>query len=243
MSNSSPTQKINNIITAVNGIKTALSDGILQQNGLDTEALIKEIFGAIGHKDGGRFFDFDAAEDPRIAQLQQQLQALQQQLQAKFPQELMDAQIEKLTAEKVTKMMEGIYAAMQAGEVLASVPQVAPIADKLMQAAGYTTPNPAGVDPNFPIAPAANQAAQTGPIDVPESGNTDPRFPAQPAHPGIGAEQGIETQAADGVHGFSNGGLITPTTNFITGMPGIASQPGPDPRLSQVGGAGVGSRP
>lgn len=240
MSNSSPTQKINNILTAVNGIKTALSDGILQQNGLKVDDLIKEIFGAIGHKDGGRFFDFDQMTDPQVEQLMQQVADLQQQLQAKFPKELMDAQIEKLTAEKVTKLLEGIYAAMQAGEVLATVPQVAPIADKLMQAAGYTTPNPAGIDPNFPIAPAAQQAAATGPIALPQSGNTDPRFPA---NPGVGANQGIETQEADGVHGFANGGTVSPTTNFITGMDGIASQPGPDPRQSQVGGAGVGSRP
>lgn len=236
MSNSSPSQKINNILTAVNGVKTAVADGILQQNGLNVQDLIKEIFGAIGHKDGGRFFDFDQTEDPRIQQMQQQVQDLQQQLSAKFPKELMDAQIEKLTAEKVTKMMEGIYAAMQAGEVLATVPQVAPIADKLMQAAGYTIPNPAGVDPNFPIAPAAAEAAAAGPIALPASGNTDPRFPA---HPGVGAKHGIETQAADGVPGFAHGGIMGPTTNFITGLPGEATEPGP----GQVGGADVGSQP
>ena len=38
--------------------------------------------------------------------------------------------------------------------------QIAPVADSLMQAGGYQTPNPAGVDPNF-LQPARRRPAST----------------------------------------------------------------------------------
>jgi hypothetical protein len=72
---------------------------------------------------------------------------------------------------------------------VASVPQISPIADKLMQAAGYQTPNPVGVDPNFPVVDVPS------PVDVAESGNTSPMFPAKPEHAATGLNQGIESEA------------------------------------------------
>lgn len=207
MNATSPTQKINNLLTGVNGVKNALADGVLEQKGIDPTEVIKEVFGALGHKDGGRFFKKLGEQDPQVSSLQEQVQQLQQALDAKYPPQLLDAQVreiearielmnkqaDKSEADKVAKMVEAIYSAMQAGEVLAAVPQVAPIADKLMQAGGYQNPTPAGVDPNFPMAQAGQMAAQTGPIDVPESGNTSPMFPARADN---GAQAGIE---ADGV--------------------------------------------
>lgn len=194
MNATSPTQKINNLLTGVNGVKTALADGTLEQYGVDATEIVKEIFGALGHKNGGRFFKFDGEQDPKTAALQKQIATLQQQLAAKHPPELIAAQVKeiearvgKADADKVAKMVEAIYSAMQAGEVIAQVPQVAPVADKLMQAAGYQAPTPAGVDPNFPVA---DVAAQTAPFDIPESGNTSPMFPARP---GGGAQEGIES--------------------------------------------------
>lgn len=207
MNATSPTQKINNLLTGVNGIKTALADGVLQQHGVKADEIIKEVFGALGHKDGGRFFNLDGEQDPQVAMLTEQLQQLQQQIDAKYPPELLAAQVreidarinlmtkqgDKSDADKVAKMVEAIYSAMQAGEVLASVPQVAPIADKLMQAGGYQTPTPGGVDPNFPVAEAGQAAVESGPMDIPESGNTSPMFPAR-------ADSGVNTGIeADGV--------------------------------------------
>lgn len=196
MNATSPTQKINNLLTGVNGVKTALADGVLEKYGVDPVEVIKEVFGALGHKDGGRFFNADKG-DPRLDALQQQVSQLQQALDAKYPPELLaaqireiDARIGKVNAEKVAKGVEAIFSSMQAGEVIASVPQVAPVADKLMQAAGYQTPNPVGQDPNFPIASTAGEAAiEAGPMDVPESGNTSPLFPARA---GTGDDAGIE---------------------------------------------------
>jgi hypothetical protein len=213
MNATSPTQKINNLLTGINGVKTALADGVLAQHGVDSTEVIKEIFGALGHKDGGRFFKFDGDQDPMVASLQQQIQQLQQQLAAKNPPELVAAQVKeiearigKTDADKVAKMVEAIYSSMQAAEVIATVPQVAPVADKLMQAGGYQNPTPAGVDPNFPVAeapvtPAGFEALQTGPLDIPESGNTSPMFPARAGldngmSPGAGVNNGIEADGA-----------------------------------------------
>ena len=200
MNATSPTQKINNLLTGVNGVKNALGDGVLQQYGVKPMEIIKEIFGALGHKDGGRFFDAET-DDPRIGQLEQEKQQLQQALDAKYPPELLAAQIDeirarigKTDADKVAKMVEAIYSSMQAGEIIAAVPQIAPVADKLMQAGGYQAPTPMGIDPNFPqpVSPAGQEAAMSGPMDIPESGNTSPMFPARPG----GAGQGIESDGA-----------------------------------------------
>lgn len=199
MNATSPTQKINNLLTGIDGVKTALADGVLDRYNVDSNEIIKEVFGALGHKDGGRFFKLDGEQDPKVAALQQQIEQLQQQLAAKHPPELVAAQVKeiesrtgKLDAEKLAKMVEAIYSSMQAAEVIAGVPQVAPVADKIMQAGGYQTPTPEGVDPNFPMADVGAVAAEAGPIDVPESGNTSPMFPARP---GAGAKDGIEADA------------------------------------------------
>jgi hypothetical protein len=225
MNATSPTQKINNLLTGINGVKNSLADGVLEKYGVDPTEVIKEVFGALGHKDGGRFFKFEGEQDPRIVALEQEKQQLQAALDAKYPPELLAAQVKEIEArtkhidsQAVDKGVTSIYTSMQAGEVLATIPQVAPIADKIMQAAGYQRPTPAGIDPNFPqpaapVTPAAVDAAMTGPIDVPESGNTSPAFPARPGNPGIpgfpavGANEGME---ADGMQGFANGGAVHP---------------------------------
>jgi hypothetical protein len=211
----SPAQKINNFTAGVNGVKNALADGVLERYGVDPTEVIKEVFGALGHKDGGRFFKPSEDQDPRIAAMQQQIQQLQQQLEAKMPQAIVDATVRKLDAEtdllghqgkmaeanKVKLGVDSTYAAMQAAEVIAQVPQVAAVADKVMQVAGYITPDPVGMDPNFPVAQAAEEAPP--PEDVPSGAgqgdmNTSPMSPPLPPSANVGARAGIETQRADG---------------------------------------------
>lgn len=218
MGSTSPTERINNLITGVRGVKDALADGVMERYGADPVEIIKEVFGSLGHKNGGRFFKDPGDEDPRIAGMQKQIEQLQQQLEAKMPQAIVEATVRKLDAEvanlQANKVATGVgaaYAAMQAGEVIAAVPQVAPIADKVMQTAGYVTPTPPGIDPNFPdsavaaggagpgLTPAAQEALQTGPIEIPESGNTSPMFPDRATSPMVGEQKGIETQRADGI--------------------------------------------
>lgn len=99
-----------------------------------------------------------------------------------------DVEIKKMMAEAVQTGVASAFAAMQAGQVIATMPQVAPIADVVMQSAGYQRPNPAGADPNYP-QPAV-QANQLPPLAVGQ--NTSPTFPAVPEQPGQGM-QGIET--------------------------------------------------
>lgn len=227
MNATSPSQKITNLMAGVTGAKEALADGVLEKYGVDPVEIIKEVFGALGHKDGGRFFKNMDNQDPQVQTLQGQVQQLQAALDAKHPPELLAMMVKeieakitllgkqgaKADAEKVSVGVTSTYAAMQAAEVIASVPQVAPIADKIMQAAGYQRPTPEGIDPNFPIdaqaaggdmgavTPAAVEAVQSGPVDIQESGNTSPMFPAKASAPGsanAGAHEGIETQEQDG---------------------------------------------
>lgn len=85
------------------------------------------------------------------------------------------------------------------GAQVASMPQIAPIAEVIMQGAGYRRPNPMGDDPNFPtpaggvptgVAPGA---APVNPAAVPlVHQNTSPEFPPIPSH-GASPMTGIET--------------------------------------------------
>lgn len=88
--------------------------------------------------------------------------------------ELQMAQISKLIAETVKTGVEAAFASMQAGQTIATMPQIAPIADVVMQGAGYQPPTPAGVDPNFP-QPAS---IPVPPLDV--QTNTSPQLPPVP---------------------------------------------------------------
>lgn len=214
MGATSPTQKINQLLLAIRSLKEALADGVLERYGMDPIEVVKEIFGALGYKDGGRFFKAMGSEsDPRVASLMQQVQQLTAELEAKHPRQiteaqarLLNAQADQVTANKVKVGVEAAYGAMQAAEVIATIPAVAPVADKVMQSAGYQVPTPAGVDPNYPTGPQAMSEAgltalQTGADQqvtdvVPDRQNTSPMQPS-PGGPG-GAMGGIETQRADG---------------------------------------------
>jgi hypothetical protein len=124
------------------------------------------------------------AEEKKAEQEQLQVDTLRAELE-----DLRASTKDKLAA-AVKKGTETAYAAMQAGQVIATMPAVAPIADEVMKGAGYQDPNPAGTDPNFPVPPAA-MAPQ---VDFP--GNTSPMLPATA---GTGEMAGIETKRADGV--------------------------------------------
>lgn len=197
-----PGQQVTNFMLAMNSLKELVADGSLQDYGLQVQEVVKELFGKLGYRDGGRFFQWDN-QDPQVVALTAQVQQLTQQLGQKTAPELIaaqvakiDAEIKKITSDAVKSGVEAAYAAMQAAEVVAAIPGVAPVADKIMQAAGYQPANPPGVDPNFPQAEMGSIASHG--MDL-QAGNTNPMLPAPPASPNIGAMQGIETQRADGV--------------------------------------------
>ncbi|AMO36422.1 hypothetical protein [Thauera humireducens] len=102
-----------------------------------------------------------------------------------------EAKIKKLMAEAVQTGVQAAFSAMQAGAQVAHMPQIAPIADVVMQGAGYKRPNPMGDDPNFPqpTAPAVAEQAQAAP-EVRQ--NTSPTFPPVPDE-GASPMAGIET--------------------------------------------------
>lgn len=103
---------------------------------------------------------------------------------------LTDAQIKKLMAEAVQTGVQAAFSAMQGGAQIAQMPQIAPIADVIMQGAGYQAPNPVGDDPNFPAPTSAENAQPMIPPGVRQ--NTSPEFPPVPQQPPSGME-GIET--------------------------------------------------
>lgn len=72
--NLNPTMRINKLQMGLQTME-GIAPGILQQ--ANQKEIAKEIFGALGHKDGSRFFPHLAGdEDPRITQMQQQIDEL-----------------------------------------------------------------------------------------------------------------------------------------------------------------------
>jgi hypothetical protein len=117
-----------------------------------------------------------------------------------------DSEVKGLDAKAVQIGVNSAFAAMQAGEKIAMVPQIAPIADEIMKGAGYQLPTPGGVDPEFPTANNVVPSNASQPVvDNQESeyqagglpGDTSPLTPANPDSPAVGANQGIETLRAD----------------------------------------------
>lgn len=98
-----------------------------------------------------------------------------------------ESEIGEIQARMVQIGVQAAYSAMQGGAQVAAMPQIAPIADAIMQGAGYKMPSPGGDDPNFP-QPMAMPAAAAAPVQQ----NTSPSFP--PVAPdGSSPMQGIET--------------------------------------------------
>lgn len=114
---------------------------------------------------------------------------------------LTEAQIKQIMAQAVQTGVQAAFSAMQGGAQVAQMPMIAPIADAIMQGAGYQKPNPAGEDPDFPVPDGV-----TGDAPLPQAGggevqamphvreNTSPTFPPVPQAAPQGME-GIETPA------------------------------------------------
>ncbi len=200
-----PQKRLGQLVWALKSLKEILADGVLQQAGLDLEEVATEIFNKIGYDSGARFFKWGDEQDPQVAMLNQKIAELQDSLKKKDPPEivaakvkLMQAQVDKMTAEKVKVGIEGSFGAMQAAEVIAAVPGVAPIADQLMRAAGYQTPVPVGIDPGFApgeqgpnnVAPANGAGLTPGPVSDPRTGMSFTPGGASSPPSGNPAEQG-----------------------------------------------------
>lgn len=131
------------------------------------------------------------------------------ELSMKYSPELMQAQIDKLIAERFETQVNALYASNQAAATIAMNPELAPIADSIAQVAGFQVATPGGVDPNMgqeaiAITQAKAAAAQAAQADIKTGtppgappkglGNPNPMTPARPADPNTGQGAGIETQ-------------------------------------------------
>lgn len=129
------------------------------------------------------------------------------QAELELKQRKADSEIKSLDAKAVQIGVQAAFSAMQAGAQVAQMPMIAPIADAVMQGAGYQRPNPMGDDPNFPVADQAaamnirspymqGQGAEPGSEQLAElaqvNQNTSPAFPPVPDQ-GQSPMQGIET--------------------------------------------------
>jgi len=104
--------------------------------------------------------------------------------------ELKLGQAEKAKSAAVVDNVAAGYSAVQAAQVIATVPAVVPVADELLKSAGFKDKNAA------PIVLGAPTGASHA---VPAPHNSSPMFPAKPVGPTLGMEQGIETPRLDGV--------------------------------------------
>ncbi len=118
-----------------------------------------------------------------------------------------NAEIDVIVAKAVQTGVQSAFAAMQAGAQVAQMPMIAPIADTIMQGAGYQRPNPMGDDPDFPAPQQVaatdirnpyvqGEGAQLGSEQIAElaqvNQNTSPQFPSVPSD-GDSSMEGIET--------------------------------------------------
>lgn len=138
--------------------------------------------------------DPDAEETPEAAQAKKQsteAQNMQQQITMETMRNQMAklvAETDKLDAQALTERIKAMYAALQAGQVVATVPNAAAVADEIMKGAGFKPTNQEQM--------AINQAAE-----VPQQPqlNQDVMQGTQAQSPMQGVTHGIQTIENDGV--------------------------------------------
>jgi hypothetical protein len=125
-------------------------------------------------------------EEQQAIQANTQKQAQQEAMQMEQAMQMLNelkAKISKMEADAAEVRTRTLYQAIQAGQIVAQVPGVAPVADEIARGAGFK--DQGGQDPNIP-APQVQQLA--APVQqAPELLQSD------------GAMQGIETPQADGL--------------------------------------------
>jgi len=157
-------------------------------------------------------------ETPTPEQIEQQIQqAVQQALkdaghdlkerELELKERKATSEVKEIDARAVQIGVQAAFSAMQAGAQVAQMPMIAPIADAVMQGAGYQRPNPAGHDPNFPVPSETaamdirspytqGEGAELGSEQLGDlaevNQNTSPQFPPVPDD-GASPMQGIET--------------------------------------------------
>jgi len=138
--------------------------------------------------------DPDAEQTPEAAaakQAAQQAQDMQQQIGIETMRNQLAklvAETDKLDAQALTERIKAMYAALQAGQVVAMSPNAAPVADKIMEGAGFK--------PTKQEQQAVEQAAEVAPA---QSLDMDPMTGSAVQSAMQGVNQGIQTIENDGV--------------------------------------------
>ena len=185
-----PQTQVERFMFGMRGLAEILGPSFAQR--INAEEVTVEAFGKLGYKDGKRFFNW--GDDPKFDQLMAEIEALTQKLQQKEDPNLTLAKIKKLEADvksvnagAIETIVKAVYASMQAGQVVATLPQVAPVADAILEGAGYQ--DQGGDDPNIPQP----MGMEVPPPEV--NANTSPMSPPVAPSP----MNGVETIQSDGV--------------------------------------------
>lgn len=181
MGQTNPANAIERFMAGIQRLRETFGEEMVSQR-LDFDSVVTELFGKLGYKDGGRFLA--DTEDPRTAALQQQIEQLQNELARKRSPEVDKADAALKRAQAVKTAVEAIYGATQAAGNIAATAEIAPVADEVLMAAGYTAPEQSA-DPDLPIAEVPGAQAEVQP-------NTSPLEPGIPGSPGEGVNTGIE---------------------------------------------------
>ena len=158
----------------------------------DKDEIIKAVRDA-GAQETPEQIDKRIAEAVKQALANAAVELKAREIDLKYSPEKMRADIAKIVSETVESGVRSSFSAMQAAQTVAQIPQVAPIADVLLQNAGWQAPTPAGMDPNIP-QPSVAMPEQPA-MAVP--GDTSPQTPANPMSPAQGVNQGINTMRED----------------------------------------------
>ena len=135
----------------------------------------------------------DAADEARAKAIQ--LDTLQAEL------EKTRAEIAKLDTGAILQRVESMFSALQAAQIVAMTPNVAPVADTVMQGAGFK--DQGGEDPNLP-QPKVPAMPQPGMMP---GGIAPAGMPAEPAQAGADPAASMSATGLEGVQG----GMETPT--------------------------------
>lgn len=186
MGATNPINSIERFMLGLNSLSKAYGPEYVAQR-TDFNEVASELFGKLGYKDGSRFMLNQ--EDPRVANLMQQIAELQAKVAQKRSPELDAAQAALARANVVKVLVEAFYGSIQGAELVAAMSEIAPIADSILQSAGYQQPTPPGVDPNIPTAPGGGATPRNV---LPLRPNTSPQQPAIPRSATAGVTAGIE---------------------------------------------------
>jgi hypothetical protein len=124
-------------------VVTALLDTVFEMADIPNKQLVLQRI-----RDVTGMVDPDEPPTPEQQQAKQAQQALQQaQQEAQMAQLKADvvkaqAQGEQLDADRLKKIIESVYMAMQASQVIATQPTVTPVADEILKSAGFKDQNP-----------------------------------------------------------------------------------------------------